>query len=66
MTRPTGAVSALSQSYWSPRLYQHRPRTGRPLRRMPPRRVAKAESQASCDATGSPRFEVSATQKSTP
>src|SRR3546814_8558323 len=30
VTRPTGTVSAVSQSYWSPRLYQQIPRTGRP------------------------------------
>ena len=28
MTVPTGTVSAVSQSYWSPRLYQQIPRTG--------------------------------------
>ena len=59
MTLPTGAVRALSQSYWSPRLYQQMPRTGKPWPAMVRRLVVRASSRAGPSPTGRPRLEVS-------
>lgn len=65
MTVPIGDISAVSQSYWSPRLYQQIPRTGRPLADRVSSDAVSAASHSLPWSTARPRLEVSDTQNGT-